>query len=66
MGAFTGNSRFCIAAAVLLSALVAGCYADDDGDVTYVDYKQPVNYGDARLPSNSYRHELTYTIVNSV
>jgi hypothetical protein len=39
---------------------------DDDGDVTYVDYKQPVSYGDARLPSNVYRHELTYTIVNSV
>jgi virginiamycin B lyase len=38
----------------------------DSGTDTYVDYKQPVNYGDQRLSSNTYRHLLTYTIVSSV
>ena len=38
----------------------------DAGIDTYVDYKQPVNYGDQRLSSNHYRHLLTYTIVSSV
>ena len=38
----------------------------DAGIDTYVDYKQPVNYGDQRLSSNTYRHLLTYTIVSSV
>jgi hypothetical protein len=37
------------------------------GTTTYVDYWQPVNYGDSRLTNgNVYRHELTFTIVNSV
>jgi len=38
----------------------------NSGTDTYVDYKQPVNYGDRRLSSNSYSHLLTYTIVSSV
>jgi hypothetical protein len=38
----------------------------DSGTDTYVDYKQPVGYGDQRLSSNTYRHLLTYTIVSSV
>ena len=38
----------------------------DPGTDTYVDYKQPVDYGDQRLSGNSYRHLLTYTVVNGV
>jgi hypothetical protein len=38
----------------------------DGGTNTYVDYEQPINYGDQRLSSNTYRHLLTYTLVNNV
>ena len=38
----------------------------DPGTDTYVDYKQPVDYGDERLSSTVYRHLLTYTIVGPV
>jgi hypothetical protein len=37
-----------------------------EGVVTYVDWKQPVTYGDVPLGANSYRQVLTYTIVKSV
>jgi len=38
----------------------------DAGVDTYIDYKQPVGYGDVILGSGTYRHLLTYTIVAGV
>ena len=37
----------------------------DAGVDAYIDYKQPVGYGDVILGSGTYRHLLTYTIVAS-
>jgi hypothetical protein len=58
-GAITGT-------AVAISGFTGMSPTPDAGTNTYVDYEQPVGYGDQRLSSNSYRHLLTYTIVNSV
>jgi len=35
----------------------------DEGDITYIDFKQAVDYGDSRLGNGHvYMHRLTYTI----
>jgi hypothetical protein len=52
--------------ATAISGFTSKPPTSDSGTDTYVDYKQPVGYGDQRLSSNTYRHLLTYTIVSSV
>ena len=53
-------------AAVDINGFTSKTRTPNVGTNTYVDYKQPVDYGDERLSSTVYRHLLTYTIVGPV
>jgi len=54
------------ATAFAISGFTGMSPTPDAGTDTYVDYKQPVNFGDQHRSSNSYSQLLTYMIVNSV
>jgi hypothetical protein len=61
-----GTYTAIIETATTISGFTRKPPTSDTGTDTYVDYRQPIGYGDLPLRSNSYSQLLTYTIVNSV